>query len=74
MSDREEMIEYLTSDYGMAQQEAELVMQDDDLWALTPTMRFTLEDKEAVEQWRDAARFAQNLGEMVINDGLLNKV
>lgn len=45
---------------------------DEGLWLLRPEMRFAVPDEEAEKQWKDAANFAQGLGDMVISAGLFN--
>jgi hypothetical protein len=70
---REEVIEYLTKDYGMDQDEAEALTVDEGLWLLRPEMRFAIPDEEAEKQWKDAANFAQGLGDMFISAGLFNR-
>ncbi len=73
MSEREQMIEYLVEDVGIDREQAELRMADDDLWLLHPEMRYPFEREEAVEQWEEAAAFAQGLEEGFANHWRLNE-
>ena len=67
-------LEYLTGErIGLSREEAEQMLVDHDLWLLHPATRFSIDDEEAVKQWGCAADFAEALGMMGLQNGLVNE-
>jgi hypothetical protein len=63
---REQEIEYLVEEIGVERRQAEIIMEDDDLWLVDPEARYGFEGEEAVWQWKEAYKFARAL-----NDGFV---
>ena len=61
MSERQEMLEYLTERVGFTEEEAERAMRDDDLWVSLPEQRLEVPDEEAITEWRAAHRALADL-------------
>lgn len=72
MTEREQMLEYLTESVGLDRVEAERRMKDDDLWLVPPDQRVALEGDGAVDEWEEAASFAQALSAGFSMHGPLN--
>lgn len=59
MTGRQETMDNLVNGPpGLAAEEAELAMLDDDLWVLPPDQRLAAEGEEAVRQWEWAVAYA----------------
>lgn len=67
MTEREQMLRYLTKDVGLERNIAELRMADEDLWVLHPDQRFDdeLTGEEGVRLWAEAAQVAQAVAAVV---------
>jgi hypothetical protein len=51
----EQELTYLTEFVGIEEDEARRMLVDSDLWILEPSMRFAIEEEEAVRVWKEAA-------------------
>jgi hypothetical protein len=58
MTEREQTVQRLMEVQGLPREEAELRVQDDDLWLVDAELRVGLEGQAAVEEWEEAAAFA----------------
>jgi len=59
---REREIAHLMKEQGRSREEAERIMEDEDLWLVIPEQRFTyLDNEEDVREWEAAYEFAYSL-------------
>jgi hypothetical protein len=65
----EEDFAHLVGRVGVSEEEARLMMRDDDLWIFDPAFRFgsELEGEEGVRQWEVVAGLAQGFAELADN-------
>jgi hypothetical protein len=67
------MMDYLTEEIGVERREAEVCLQDSDLWPLIdPGSLLPFEGEEAVAQWKDAAHTLHALAESSYQGGIFD--
>jgi hypothetical protein len=70
MTEREQTVQRLMEVQGLPREEAELRVQDDDLWLVDAELRVGLEGQAAVEEWEEAAAFASAINRTDLPDAV----
>jgi hypothetical protein len=56
----ERIAQLTTGGFGASRREAELILQDDDLWLVHDQMRSPFEGEKAVQEWKEARDIARH--------------
>ena len=71
MDERQEMFEYLIGPVGVSPEEAERILDDDDLFLTHPGTRYGYEPRDAIRVWAEAQGKLNHLSEAASNGDVL---